>query len=438
MNERKGGVLAMGDHHFLGATLAWKIPRVRSMRRWTNADGVPPIDGPITSPGGATRYRHDTNQPQNALQADPASTAVIPIGAEQDHIPQQIEVRYFGKFIKRRPHPILCGGPLGVIDVLPDHPHEGWIYEDAEVPVNAEYNFGAGVQGLDFPDAVDGGSRPLPQAIAWANPWPEPPYDHAKQPTPVTRFAVIGAYDGHRANVGRVVVDSTWHHWFNMNIDGLQEEAEAGSPEAVDNWNKVKTYFRNVAVWLSPPSKQRSMLTYAAFWSLGSPLAIEGYDGGQPTWQLGETAKDILGQYASKCTLYDWLHPYIPELALERFRIPLPDPCLTCPPLELIENAVLGGLIKAMLPERDRLIAERLAGKVASVNLEHIALGVEKGAAAGLNELQAYWRKSLEHTQTVLKQLDGAPLAQRHGKQSLQTVMQDLALQEPEPDKACD
>ena len=123
---------------------------------------------------------------------------------------------------------------------------------------------------------------------------------------------------------------------------------------------------------------------------------------------------------------------------MERFRIPLPDPCLTCPPLELIENAVLGGLIKAMLPERDRLIAERLAGKVASVNVEHIALAVEKGAATGLNELQAYWRRSLEHSQKVLKQLDEAPLAQRHGKQSLETVLQDLALQEARPDKGCD
>lgn len=418
MNVRGGGVLAMGDHHFLGATLAWNIPRVRAMRRWTNVDGVPPIDSPIQTGAGPIRYRHDTNQPQNALQADPASTEQIPNDAERDGIPQKIKLRYFGIKWRKRPHPILCS-QHGEIDVLPDHPHEGWIYEDTEIREAAAYDWGGGVAGRDFPDAVDGGARPLPQAIAWARPYPEPPYDHQKTSTEVEQFAVIGAYDGHRANVGRVVVDSTWHHWFNMNIDGLQAAAESGGADQQLAWNKIKSYFRNVAVWLSPPGKQLSMLNYAAFWSLGDPLAVEGYDAGMPSWELGETAKDILGQWVTHCQLYDWLLPFVPVELVDRFRDPRellppqrgpfpPGPeCLTCPPWRLIENAALGGIIKAMLPERERMIAERLSGKTPRVDADKIARAVEPGAAKGLSELRRRWQKDLEHAAKTLAQFEG-------------------------------
>jgi len=37
MNDRRGGLLAMGDHDYLGASMCHRIPRIRSMRRWTNA-----------------------------------------------------------------------------------------------------------------------------------------------------------------------------------------------------------------------------------------------------------------------------------------------------------------------------------------------------------------------------------------------------------------
>src|SRR5258708_33314909 len=45
---------------------------------------------------------------------------------------------------------------------------------------------------------------------------------HTSAPTPVTprSFGIVGAYDGHRANVGRIAVDSTWHHFFDINLIG--------------------------------------------------------------------------------------------------------------------------------------------------------------------------------------------------------------------------
>jgi hypothetical protein len=54
MNERQGGVFAVGDHYNLGEAMCSRIPRVRNMRKWTTAQGVPTNYGPD---------RHDTLQP---------------------------------------------------------------------------------------------------------------------------------------------------------------------------------------------------------------------------------------------------------------------------------------------------------------------------------------------------------------------------------------
>lgn len=138
MNDRRGGLLAMGDHDYLGASMCHRMPRIRSMRRWTNAQGVPPIGGAGNSD---THLRHDTNQPFTAAQL--SGTAVIPFSNQEDSKPQSIDwvpwisqqVSIFQ--IRQRPHPILCHPVHGPIDVMPDHPHEGWCYEDDEIDLTA-------------------------------------------------------------------------------------------------------------------------------------------------------------------------------------------------------------------------------------------------------------------------------------------------------------
>jgi len=58
--ERGGGVFAAGDHSLLGASMCSRIPRVRTMRKWTRAQGVPSF---------AQADRHETlvHSPQGAL-----------------------------------------------------------------------------------------------------------------------------------------------------------------------------------------------------------------------------------------------------------------------------------------------------------------------------------------------------------------------------------
>jgi hypothetical protein len=45
-----------------------------------------------------------------------------------------------------------------------------------------------------------------------------------KSPTVAHSFGLLSAYDGqHRAGVGRVICDSTWHHFVNVNLIGILE-----------------------------------------------------------------------------------------------------------------------------------------------------------------------------------------------------------------------
>ena len=111
MDEKKGGVFATGDHADLGASLCARVPRVKSMRKWTFAQDVP-------SPNGVNR--HDT------LSAGHDVTYTF--DDESDDIPMATEVEMFPVRSwhpfrhASGPHPALCG-KKGIIEILPDHPH---------------------------------------------------------------------------------------------------------------------------------------------------------------------------------------------------------------------------------------------------------------------------------------------------------------------------
>src|ERR1700687_3829405 len=110
--------------------------------------------------------------------------------------------------------------------------------------------------------------RILPMVVAWGNVKPHttvsgddhPFTDDPKIATGV-RFGVICAYEGQRAGIGNVVVDSSWHHFFDLNLigDPLANSPPAQHPE----WDKkkgfkatnqgqavlndIETYYRNIA-----------------------------------------------------------------------------------------------------------------------------------------------------------------------------------------------
>lgn len=261
-----GGVFATGDHDWLGRAMCGDLFRVRSMRKWyypetacplVGASDAPPFGEPA-APHGCTETRHDTNRPGH--------DGAFSFDDQSDDIPQKITpiyetVKYsiFGPI--KEPHALLCG-PDGVIDVLPDHPHEGECIVPWEVDRTFDY---AGSSFIEYPLAADG-SRPLPKVIARATMLPGA--ETATKPAIAGgTFGVISAYDGHRAGVGRVTCDATWHHFININLTGDEDVTPPNpkstgflaTPDGELHLEKIKAYFRNIVLWLAPSTTQSCM-----------------------------------------------------------------------------------------------------------------------------------------------------------------------------------
>lgn len=406
MDEQQGGVFATGDHADLGVSLCGRIPRVKSMRKWSFADGVP-------SPTGLNR--HDTLRKGH--------NAVYTFNDESDDIPMNTDVTRFpvpswSPFqLRSMPHPVLCGTD-GVIDILPDHPHEGEVVEPA-VLTNT-FTFPGYANKPEYPMVA--GLREKPYIIARARVQSDhtATSDTNKGAANGKTFGAIGAYDGHKANVGRVVVDSTWHHWFDVNLVGrpLAPGADPIDPvTAADPKSqgflataagqaalaRIKNYFRNVALWVSPPAKQNCMFMRAT-WGIfvRYPLA-EQLSSRLPIWELGGYARDAIGRRASQCTLTEWLLPHIPVKVIDQFRIPKPDPCLTCPPWDVIEIYALGGVMRELLA-----LSEKLLPKDEMLQETQVATAMATGLNSGLAELSNTLQRSIRHTQATFKEL--APL----------------------------
>lgn len=413
MNNKKGGVFATGDHDFLGAPMCSRIPRIGTMRAWTNTQGVPPIN---------TSERIDTNRPFNA--AEMAGTEVIEFSRQSDSLPQTIDwvpwvsVHHF-LHVHRRPHPVLCHPTLGPINVMPDHPHEGVVFDHvaqpdvglAPITLTNTYNFGSGVSGNEYPSVS--GTQPLPMVIAYGHTLADPPLWHEKGNSPAKRFGMISVYDGHRADVGRVATDSTWHHWMNINITQL--EAAGG-----DHWEKIKRYYLNLAVWLAPPNIHRSCFHFHVLESFYSYPGIEEFHHKADLFELGYTFRHRLGKLYGPCWVTQFVLDRIGELDIKlRERLidrylavpkpkrpvpPKPTPCLTCPPLDLFEAAILGGAVRAaseMIHGKGGGVGAS-AKRLSELNPDKLHKQLLSGSAAGLKELQTLYAQSMKQTKELL------------------------------------
>lgn len=219
-----GGLFATGDHGLLGNSMGGQIPRVKDMRLW--ADTTP--DNNTNEVSMIGKRRNDTNRPG-------AGQTVSNLFANQsDNIPQTIAVRTFGAGL---PHPLLSIStllrPSGIIDIMPDHPHEGECTHERVFTVTnpvtgATQNISSQIIATSF---VLGGSTAASKAA-----------------TDPHCFPSISVFDGRVANVGRIVVDSTWHHFVNINLNG----SESGLSGLSDSdFEVIQRYYMNIARWMT-------------------------------------------------------------------------------------------------------------------------------------------------------------------------------------------
>ena len=342
--DNGGGIFATGDHQDLGNSISARIPRVRSMRRWYYPNPGP--NGEPIAPGQTGSDRHDT---------------IVAGGNQTDAHPQPIRPKNYFRIIRRFgkifnyvfPHPVLCG-PDGVIDYLPDHMHEG----SCEVPLdlNNSWTFN-GQEFVEYP--TKDGHQQIPEVIACAT-----------NNITSDEFGVLAAYDGHSVDVGRVVVDATWHHWFNINImpyvNATDPTHASYTPETVPKWKEIQAYYRNVATWLAKPSIQSCIRNGGWIRTLGDSDISITYtdldtvkDPALYFWQLGNFAKDALGRGSTQCYvlqyIIDLVYPEkIPEFLINPWQTIAANEQLENPSgfeLDDLETVVLGAAIHSVMKE---------------------------------------------------------------------------------------
>jgi hypothetical protein len=351
-----GGLLVTGDHSNpnpvdpngpylnLGRALGRAIPRAGELRKW---------EGP---PDAGTVDNHNTQVPDGVLQLDN-------LALQGDGLPQQLILKRYPVgwiwpwWVQRyRPHPLFCGRN-GAIGVFPDHMHEGQLVIPASFPA------------ADWPGGP--GGQPIPEIVSWGT---------DKRNGAV--YAITAAYDGELAGVGRIVADSTWHHYFNINLAGF-----ANPSPTLDT---IADYYVNLAVWLSPPAVRAQMRCWF-WWRLASHPAVRMV-AGNPLHIIGATALDALGRRTSSCLITQFVWPW-PIRIEERERFPWP-------PEELVLGGVLARYQEAFRtavsdPQREPVPAVELvrAGVLAAVE-EHAEQF--RRAATGARELLPDVRRRFE------------------------------------------
>lgn len=356
------GVFATGDHGALGRALCSQIPRVRSMRLWESTSTSLDLDQ-VSMDG---RRRNDTNRLGHVATSE--------FDDQSDDVPQitapTMRSRSVGLFTVSYPHPILCGRG-GVIDVMPDHPHEG----ECVVPTDLtgsdifdDYTI------AEYPPGAGGQPRPVPEIISESSVL-SGTTSGGKAPTEAHSFGGICAYDGHRADVGRVVTDATWHHFVNVNLIGTnsatRESAKRygflASTPGEQTLDKIKEYYVNLVLWLAPSALVRCM-NRRILWGLifhdrvieslitRSEIPLE-----QAEFPLlrrvGAHARDALGRSTSSCQEVR-IASWVLELVQARELVPWVDPWWPHPRpepdpvpwynLDVLVDAALGGALVAL------------------------------------------------------------------------------------------
>ncbi len=423
--DNGGGVFATGDHQDIGNGLCARIPRVRSMRKWYfPKEGL--YGEPVAPPVGISDFDQGQDSSKRHDTLRKGHDSVYQFDDQSDDIPQQIipkiyQTKYWNKeglFIKHYPHPLLSKS-RGVINVLPDHMHEGECYVPDDFTKSFDFD---GYTTTEYPILPKTGKRLKPEVIAQAIVIGGHITDNQEYPidSPATIakiFGVLGAYDGHKVNVGRVAVDATWHHFININVigetphhqDDIKRQGFKASDKGKKIYNDIKTYWRNIGVWLAPKKIQKSILATALWairWSyplveeLSSRTVQEGLSR-EGILYLGRVARYSLNNISSEEQVIQWLIPYLTEI--EDIVSPWWGNSESAPDLvfDVIVNSVLGGMILSIakeFPERSQENKQRAERELSRV--------LESGVYLGLKAAQETLRISVRQIENISSQVE--------------------------------
>lgn len=380
--DRGGGVFAVGDHAMLGASMCSRVPRVRSMRRWTHAQGVPSFVGddrnetlqaaPLTSDQG-----DEAPESSPWWEGDRWLQRISPVWSRQNS-----HLSLFGRY----PHPILCGR-AGVIDRFPDHMHEGAVVEDNDVALHGAIDI-PGMVGVEYPQVPQIATATTTDLLGPTTPHRGPrPHVIAHGTTtnfgePPRRFGLISVYDGDPVGLGRVAVESTWHHWFSMNLVGIVEKVPA-------HWHAMQDYYRNIAIWLSRPQQRISML-FNATWGVVVGKQPGAFDKVMSLGEIGERVLDVLGRTAPHCLVSELVAAFVHVEASVEGELFLPrESGLKSMGLapNIVNQAIVGGIARELTDQAHFHFREKAYGRATRLDEKEVERRSLVGAIAGFEAL---------------------------------------------------
>jgi hypothetical protein len=151
---------------------------------------------------------------------------------------------------------------------------------------------------------MGGGARVSPQLVAISYSGAGKLTDSFKPAVNPRCFGAIVAYDGHLAGKGRVSVDATWHHFLNVNLNGAGSTRTGDTGFYVNGnptpeYEDIKQYFRNIALWISPTYLQRCFrFRYIYFIRYKFPLIWEVRPNPKANWkevlEVGQQTRKML------------------------------------------------------------------------------------------------------------------------------------------------
>lgn len=334
-----GGVLIAGDHAepdpdtmnpdqntflCLGRAIGKGVPRAGQLRKW---------EGRPTSTGGPASF--------NTIRS------VTGKESQADNVPQSLT-------LGESPH-VLFLGRERTIDIFPDHAHEGEITIPPK-PLNSDW---PAVNGL----------QPEPIIVALGLDL----FTQRLRP-------VLAVYDGNPVGVGRIVADSSWHHYVNINLSGFE-----GDPDKT-NLNLMTEFFGNLAVWLAPSNVRREM-SRSMFESLARQPSVKD-ERGNPPEAIGATASRVLSKIATLSEVDELLlavSPEVPQTDAETLAFaPRAAQPRQFPSRELALGSVVNEFHWAALP---RTTIDKIDREVGSTPEELIETGMRKAFSQHAAEL---------------------------------------------------
>ncbi len=324
------------------------------------------------------------------------------------------------------PHPLLAGS-RGPISVLPDHMHEGEVVLPPSVDLSVVFN---GKSFVEYPRDQNG-AQVLPDIIALGNVFPhvtvsyEQAHTQAMTTAQSRSFGIVGAYDGHLVNVGRVAVDSTWHHFFDINLigdpvarkadgitpDGDKQQGFNATPQGRVHLEQIQEYYQNMQYWLIPSKKQRLLFAHAIADAIRvttiNEFARRRHHTDSQVLILGATVREALALTAPRWAPSTWLAAFIHGTHA--------DALLPKPPHSLVEGATTPDvidydtLLNTILGETALTVARSpLANPSESPRAEELADVVAIGVSRGIRKLAMIRRQQADRFRDFADQLERA------------------------------